>query len=155
MGPEQSTERPGSSLALLGWAVSQGWRSWLASPLPFSTSPPPWPCLGNQQEGLDGSTHASLMGIKGKAEKAKAARTCGLHFSARGQSDTRGERGTSLAAQWSRLHASMAGGAGLIPGWGTKILYASGCSRGETTYPTWNSKNPRSPWKPTFEFGDL
>ena len=32
---------------------------------------PCWPCLGNRQEGVDGSTHASLMGIKGKAEKAE------------------------------------------------------------------------------------
>ena len=61
--------------------------------LAFSTSPPPWPCLGNRQEGVDGSTHASLMGIKGKAEKAEVARTCGLQFSARRQIDTRGERG--------------------------------------------------------------
>ena len=27
----------------------------------------------------------------------------------------------SLAVQWSGLHASTAGGTGLIPGWGTKI----------------------------------
>ena len=32
--------------------------------------------------------------------------------------------GTSLAVQWLRLHASTAGGAGSIPGWGTKILHA-------------------------------
>ena len=30
--------------------------------------------------------------------------------------------GTSLAVQWLELHASTAGGTGLIPGWGTKIL---------------------------------
>ena len=30
-------------------------------------------------------------------------------------------RGTSLEAQWLRLHASTAGGVGSIPGWGTKI----------------------------------
>ena len=28
---------------------------------------------------------------------------------------------TSLVVQWLRLHASTAGAAGLIPGWGTKI----------------------------------
>ena len=28
-----------------------------------------------------------------------------------------------LAVQWLRLCASKAGGMGLIPGWGTKILY--------------------------------
>ena len=28
--------------------------------------------------------------------------------------------GTSLVVEWLRLHASKAGGAGLIPGWGTK-----------------------------------
>ena len=33
-------------------------------------------------------------------------------------------RDTSLVVQWLRLHASNAGGAGLIPGWGTKILHA-------------------------------
>ena len=32
--------------------------------------------------------------------------------------------GTSLAVQWLRLHTSTAGGAGLISGWGTKILHA-------------------------------
>ena len=30
---------------------------------------------------------------------------------------------TSLAVQWLRLCASKAGDMGLIPGWGTKILY--------------------------------
>ena len=33
-------------------------------------------------------------------------------------------QGTSLAVQWLRLRASTAGGAGLIPGWGTKIPLA-------------------------------
>ena len=33
--------------------------------------------------------------------------------------------GTSLAVQWLRLHASTSGGAGSIPGWGTKISYAA------------------------------
>ena len=33
--------------------------------------------------------------------------------------------GTSLVAQWLRLGAFTAGGAGLIPGWGTKIPQAS------------------------------
>ena len=32
----------------------------------------------------------------------------------------KGEGGTSSAVQWLRLHASTAGGTGLIPGWGTK-----------------------------------
>ena len=32
--------------------------------------------------------------------------------------------GTSLVVQWLRLHASSAGGAGSIPGWGTKIPHA-------------------------------
>ena len=32
--------------------------------------------------------------------------------------------GTSLAVQWLRLHASIEGGMGLIPGRGTKILCA-------------------------------
>ena len=32
----------------------------------------------------------------------------------------------SLVAQWLRLHASFAGGMGLIPGWGTKIPHAVG-----------------------------
>ena len=33
-------------------------------------------------------------------------------------------RGTSLVVQWLRLHVSTAGGMGLIPGQGPKILYA-------------------------------
>ena len=32
--------------------------------------------------------------------------------------------GTSMGAQWLRLCAPNAGGSGLIPGWGTKILHA-------------------------------
>ena len=32
---------------------------------------------------------------------------------------------TSLVVQWLRLCASMAGGTGLIPGWGTKIPHAA------------------------------
>ena len=34
-------------------------------------------------------------------------------------------KGTSLAVQWLRLCASTAGGMGLIPGQGTKILHAA------------------------------
>ena len=37
--------------------------------------------------------------------------------------------GTSLAVQWLRLHASTAGGAGSIPGGGTKILHAVWCGQ--------------------------
>ena len=33
--------------------------------------------------------------------------------------------GNSLVVQWLRLSASTAGGAGLIPGWGTKVPHAS------------------------------
>ena len=33
--------------------------------------------------------------------------------------------GNSLAFQWFGLRASTAGGMGLIPGWGTKILHAA------------------------------
>ena len=32
--------------------------------------------------------------------------------------------GTSLVVQWLRLHASNAGGSGLIPVWGIKIPHA-------------------------------
>ena len=35
------------------------------------------------------------------------------------------EERTSLAVQWLRLHTSNAGGAGLIPGRGTKIPHAA------------------------------
>ena len=35
------------------------------------------------------------------------------------------KRGTSLAVQWLRLHASTSGGAGLIPGRGTRIPHAA------------------------------
>ena len=37
--------------------------------------------------------------------------------------------GTSLAVQWLRLHVSTAGGTGLIPGLGTKILHAAWCGQ--------------------------
>ena len=37
--------------------------------------------------------------------------------------------GTSLVVQCLRLHASNAGGVGLIPGQGTKILHAKLCSQ--------------------------
>ena len=37
--------------------------------------------------------------------------------------------GTSLAVQWLRIHVSSARGAGLIPGWGTKIPHAAQCSQ--------------------------
>ena len=37
--------------------------------------------------------------------------------------------GTSLAAQWLGLRASTAGGAGSIPGWGTKIPHAIRCGQ--------------------------
>ena len=33
-------------------------------------------------------------------------------------------RDTSLVVQWLRLHASNAGGTGLIPVWGTKVPHA-------------------------------
>ena len=36
---------------------------------------------------------------------------------------------TSLAVQWLRPRASTAGGAGSIPGWGTKIPHAKRCSQ--------------------------
>ena len=36
--------------------------------------------------------------------------------------------GTSLAVQWLRLCTSNAGGMGLNPGGGTKILHATQCS---------------------------
>ena len=39
---------------------------------------------------------------------------------------------TSLMVQWLRLSASTAGGMGSIPGWGTKILQASGCGQKST-----------------------
>ena len=39
--------------------------------------------------------------------------------------------GISLVVQWLRLCASNAGGAGLIPGWGTKIPHAVQCSQKE------------------------
>ena len=37
--------------------------------------------------------------------------------------------GTPLAVQWLRLHASTAGGTGLIPGQGTKIPHATRCGK--------------------------
>ena len=40
-----------------------------------------------------------------------------------------GVEGTSLAVKWLRLCASIAGGAGLIPGWGAKIPKPAGCGQ--------------------------
>ena len=37
--------------------------------------------------------------------------------------------GTSLVVQWLRLHASNAGGVGLIPGLGTKSPHAARCGQ--------------------------
>ena len=37
--------------------------------------------------------------------------------------------GNSLMVQWIGLHAVTAKGTDLIPGWGTKILQAKGCSQ--------------------------
>ena len=37
--------------------------------------------------------------------------------------------GTSQAVQWLRLHASTAGGTGLIPGQGTKIPQTTECGQ--------------------------
>ena len=42
--------------------------------------------------------------------------------------------GTSLAVQWLRLHASTAGGAGSIPGWGTKIPHAGQSGEGQEAH---------------------
>ena len=41
---------------------------------------------------------------------------------------------TSLVVQWFRLCASTAGDVGLIPGWGTKILHATGHSQKNILY---------------------
>ena len=38
-------------------------------------------------------------------------------------------RGNSLVVQWLGLHASTAGGMGLIPGRGTEMLCAAWCSK--------------------------
>ena len=38
---------------------------------------------------------------------------------------------TSLAIQWLRLHTSVAGDTGSIPGWGTKIPNAAQCDHKE------------------------
>ena len=38
-----------------------------------------------------------------------------------------GGKGTSLVVQWLRRQASSAGGVGLIPGWGTRIMHAQCC----------------------------
>ena len=45
------------------------------------------------------------------------------------QTKVKKQLGNSLGVQWLGLHASTAGGAGLIPGWGTKILHAMRHSR--------------------------
>ena len=41
---------------------------------------------------------------------------------------------TSLVVQWLRFHASTAGETGYIPGWGTKIPYASWCNKKEIKF---------------------
>ena len=41
--------------------------------------------------------------------------------------------GTSLAVQWLILHVPNAGGVGLIPGQGTKILHVAQCLENKQT----------------------
>ena len=48
--------------------------------------------------------------------------------------------GTSLAVQQLGLHASTAGGTGLIPGRGTKILHAPRCGPKQTKTENKNNK---------------
>ena len=49
---------------------------------------------------------------------------------------------TSLAVWWLRLRASTAGGAGSIPGWGTKILHAVWCRQKKKELNTIKKKKP-------------
>ena len=56
--------------------------------------------------------------------------------------------GTSPAVQWLRLCASTAGGTGLIPGQGSKILHASWCSqkKRERERRAWECINTWADW---------
>ena len=42
------------------------------------------------------------------------------------------KEGTSLMVHWLKLSACTAGGMGSTPGWGTKILQATGCGQKST-----------------------
>lgn len=57
-------------------------------------------------------------------------------------------RGTSLAIQWLRLHASTPRGAGSIPGWGTKIPHASGLKKRNKIWVLF--LKPACPWGVSF-----
>ena len=65
--------------------------------------------------------------------------------------------GTSLVVQWVRLHASNEGGAGLIPGWGTKIPHTAQYGQKEknkmdvikdqaVSLPTWWGNGDKKVW---------
>ena len=65
-------------------------------------------------------------GIRKRTTKAQSQQKKGNNKDQRGNkiennNNKKPNRGTSLAVQRLRLHASMSGGAGLIPGQGTKI----------------------------------
>ena len=61
-------------------------------------------------------THVSFSEQPSLASQGDTAQNCAWHRSA---------RGASLAVQWLGLHASIAGGTGLIPGQGTQIPHAT------------------------------
>ena len=50
----------------------------------------------------------------------------------------------SLAVQWLELHASTVGGAGLIPGWGTKISHVAWSSQKKKRNIQWEKVSPAS-----------
>ena len=54
------------------------------------------------------------------------------------------EIGTSLAVQWLGLCASTAGGAGSIPGWGTKIPHAVWYGQNKKEKPKCNKNSKRT-----------
>ena len=87
------------------------------------------------------TTCSSHVGLEASYRGCRQARS-----RARKSNQREGLVGTSLAFQWLRLCASTAGGAGSIPGQGSKILHASWCSPKERERRVWECINTWADW---------
>ena len=89
------------------------------------------------------TTCSGHVGLEASYRGCRRPRSC-----ARKSNQREGLVETSLAVQWLRLCASTAGGAGSIPGQGSKILHASWCSqkKRERERRAWECINTWADW---------